>query len=91
MNSHNGSLPDKPLQINKGQDTLNREQLLAEEHKNPDIITLIKRTLRTEESHKVPRLYYMKDGILMRKWLPQDEEWIVVHQIFTEYNPSLMV
>ena len=37
------------------------------------------------EAEKVPECYYVKDGILMRKWRPPlrpaDEDWTVVHQV----------
>ena len=37
------------------------------------------------EAEKVPECYYVRDGILMRKWRPPlrpaDEDWTVIHQI----------
>ena len=37
------------------------------------------------EAEKVPECYYVKDGMLMRKWRPPlrpaDEDWTVVHQV----------
>ena len=71
--------------VSQGKDILSRERLLSEQHKDPDIIQLSKRALPPEEATKVGECFYMKDGILMRKWRPPDaspdEVWRVVHQI----------
>lgn len=65
-------------------DILSREQLLAEQHTDPDI-QLSKSDLPSEEVIKVGDCFYLKDSILMRKLRPpkasNDEVWRVVHQI----------
>lgn len=48
-------------------DILGREQLLSEQHRDPDIIQLSKRALPPKEAIKVGECFYLKDGILMRK------------------------
>lgn len=67
-------------------DILSREQLLAEQHTDPDVIQLSKRALPPEEVIKVGECFYLKDGILMRKWRPPeaspDKVWRVVYQIY---------
>uniref|UniRef100_A0A8W8JI11 Uncharacterized protein n=1 Tax=Magallana gigas TaxID=29159 RepID=A0A8W8JI11_MAGGI len=66
-------------------DILSREQLLAEQHTDSDVIQLSKRALPPEEVIKVGECFYLNDGILMRKWRPPeaspDEVWRVVYQI----------
>ena len=58
---------------------------MSEQNKDPDIIQLSKRALPPGEAAKVGECFYIKDGILMRKWrppdAPPDEVWQVVHQI----------
>lgn len=86
------SLPSK-----QENDILSREQLLAEQHTDPDIIQLSKRALPPEEVIKVGECFYLKDGILMRKWRPPeaypDEMWHVIHQIVVPavYRRDIMV
>ena len=71
--------------VDVGEDSLTREKLKAEQKKDPEIVELFKRSLSLNESDQVPVCYYMKDGLLMRKWRPPevaaDDEWAVVHQI----------
>lgn len=66
-------------------DILSREQLLAEQHTDPDIIQLSKRALPPEEVIKIGECFDLKDGILMRKRRPPeatpDDVWRVVYQI----------
>ena len=69
----------------KGHDTLSRSQLIKEQYSDPEISTLFQRALPDSEISHVPVCYYIKNGILMRKWrppdVPADDEWTVNHQI----------
>ena len=60
------------LPLDKGKDTLSREQQLSEQSQDPDTIQLRKRAHPPEEDDKVGECFYVKDGILMRKWRPPD-------------------
>lgn len=77
-------------------DTLSREQLLAEQHTDPDIIQLYKRAVPPEEVSKIGYSFYLKDGILMRKLRPPeaspDEVCRVVYQLVvpTVYRKDIM-
>ena len=53
--------------LDKGKDTLSREQLLSEQSKDPAVVQLRKRALPFEEADKVVYCFYVKDDILMRK------------------------
>ena len=60
-------------------------QLIQEQQTDPEISKLIFRALPEDEISQVPMCYYIKNGILMRKWrpydVPADDEWAVYHQI----------
>ena len=60
-------------------------QLIQEQQTDPEISKLIFRALPEDEIPQVPMCYYIKNGILMRKWRPSDvladDEWAVYHQI----------
>jgi hypothetical protein len=71
------------IQLNHDQDTLIREQLLSEQNKDPDIIQLSKRVLPSEETGKVGECFYIKDGILMWKWRPPDQDRMKFGRSFT--------
>ena len=74
-----------PRSIDQGHDTLSKSQLIQEQQTDPDISKLIFRALPEDEISQVPMCYYVKNGILMRKWrpfdVPADDEWAVYHQI----------
>ena len=74
-----------PRSIDQGHNTLSKSQLIQEQQTDPEISTLIFRALPEDEISKVPMCYYIKNGILMRKWrpfdVPADDEWAVYHQI----------
>ena len=74
-----------PRSIDQGQDTLSKSQLIQEQQTDPEISKLIFRALPEDEISQVPMCYYIKNGILMRKWrpfdVPADDEWGVYHQI----------
>ena len=74
-----------PRSIDQGHDTLSKSQLIQEHQTDPEISKLIFRALSEDEISQVPMCYYIKNGILMRKWrpfdVPADDEWAVYHQI----------
>ena len=74
-----------PRSIDQGHDTLSKSQLIQEQQTDPEISKLIFRALPEDEISQVPMCYYIKNGILMRKWrsfdVPADDEWAVYHQI----------
>ena len=79
------SCHSSPRSIDQGHDTLSKSQLIQEQQTDPEISKLIFRALPEDEISKVPMCYYIKNGILMRKWrpfdVPADDEWAVYHQI----------
>ena len=74
-----------PMSIDQGHDTLSKSQLIKEQQTDPEILKLIFRALPEDEISQVPMCYYIKNGIIMRKWrpydVPADDEWAVYHQI----------
>ena len=74
-----------PRSIDQGHDTLSKSQHIQEQQTDPEISKLIFRALPEDEISQVPMYFYIKNGILMRKWrpfdVPADDEWAVYHQI----------
>ena len=74
-----------PRSNDQGHDTLSKSQLIQEQQTDPEISKLIFRALPEDEISQVPMCYYIKNGILMRKWrpfdVPADDELAVYHQI----------
>ena len=74
-----------PRSIDQGHDMLSKSQLIQEQQTDPEISKLIFRALPEDEISQVPMYYYMKNGIVMRKWrpfdVPADDEWAVHHLI----------
>ena len=64
---------------------MSRSQLCKEQHNDPKILPLLKRAFDEKEIDQVSVCFYVKNGILMRKWGPPDvsaeDEWTVNHQI----------
>jgi hypothetical protein len=60
--------PNTDIHLYQDQDTLCQEQLLSEQNKDPDIIQLSKRAFPPVEAAKVGECFYIKDGIIMKKW-----------------------
>ena len=79
------SCHSSPRSIDQGHDTLSKSQLIQEQQTDPEISKLIFKALPEDEISQVPMCYYIKNGILMRKWrpfdVPADDEWAVYHQI----------
>ena len=74
-----------PRSIDQGHGMLSKSQLIQEQQTDPEISKLFFRALPEDEISQVPMCYYIKNGILMRKWrpfdVPADDEWAVYHQI----------
>ena len=79
------SCHSSPRSIDQGHDTLSKSQLIQEQQTDPEISKLIFRALPEDEISQVPMCYYIKNGILMRKWrpydVPADDKWAVYYQI----------
>ena len=69
----------------QGHDLVSRSQLYKEQHNDPEILPLLEWDFDEKEIDQVPVCFYVKKGILMRKWRPLDvtaeDEWTVNHQI----------
>lgn len=65
--------------------TFTRNSLVREQQADSVIKDLSQKAYSETEAEKVPECYYVKSGILMRKWRPPEspakEEWRVIHQI----------
>ena len=77
-NSPDESFSDYEEKISKG-------NLIAEQHKDPDISCLFSRTVDESEVSSNPICYFVKNGVLMRKWRPPDisaeDEWAIKYQV----------
>ena len=62
-----------------------RDSLIREQKADPILVGLARNALSVADSENVAECYYIKSGILMRKWRPprspSNEEWRIVHQI----------
>ena len=56
----------------QGHDLVSRSQLCKEQYNDPEILPLLERALDEKEIDQVPVCFYVKNGILMRKWRPPD-------------------
>lgn len=85
LDDHKSSQLSKSPVIDIDQHSLNRRQLIDEQMKDKELLQLHRKAQPPDEAEKVPECYYLKDGVLMRKWRPPDanpdEEWRTVHQI----------
>ena len=77
-NSPDESFSDYREKISKG-------NLIAEQLKDPDISCLFPRTVDESEVSSNPICYFIKNGVLMRKWRPPDisaeDEWAIKYQV----------
>ena len=66
-------------------DKVSTSQLIAEQHKDTELVSLFARVVSENEVSKNPVCLFTKNGVLMRKWRPPDvsveNEWAVKHQI----------
>ena len=64
---------------------LSTQRLILDQDKDQEIRKLSQHALDEKEASKVPVCYFVKDGVLMRKWRPPDveasHEWKIIHQI----------
>ena len=80
----------------QGHDLVSWSQLCKEQHNDPEILPLLERAFDEKEIDQVPVCFYVKNGILMRKWCPPDvsaeDEWTVNHQIVVPrvYRPEIL-
>ena len=62
-----------------------REELIKAQKSDTDLVELCNKALSVEEADKVPVCYFVKDGVLMRKYrppnIPATDEWKVYRQI----------
>ena len=77
--------PENHNTIDSPDMSLSRSKLISEQENDPDLTPLFKLVLPPVELDMVPVGYYVRNGVLMRKWrppnVPASEEWSVVHQI----------
>lgn len=70
--------------------------LITEQQNDPDISVLIQHARDEADAANDPICYFMKNGILMRKWRPStmsvNEEWLVRYQIVIPktYQPEVL-
>ena len=72
--------------LNEGLDIpLTKSKLVSEQEKDDELAPLFELVLPQSELDNVPVGYFVKNGVLMRKWrpplVPASEEWSIVHQI----------
>ena len=71
--------------VEEGHDIRSRSQLSEEQHKDPEISSLFHKADNETDLAQDPICFYIKNGILMRKWrspeVSADDEWPVNHQI----------
>ena len=64
---------------------LSKDELIKGQKSDPEIGILRDTALTAEAATKVPVCYFMKSGVLMRKWrpadVPADDEWKVNYQV----------
>ena len=110
-NSLSSSLSDKQTELHnkesshyssmlndqgQGHDLVSRSQLCKEQHNDPKILPLLERAFNEKKIDQVQVCFYVKNGILMRKWRPPDvsaeDEWTVNHQIVVPrvYRPEIL-
>ena len=75
---------------------MSRSQLHKEQHNETKILPLLERAFDEKEIDQVPVCFYVKNGILIRKWSPPDvsakDEWTVNHQVVDPrvYRPEIL-
>ena len=64
--------------------TLSRQELIKEQNKDVEMGNLYQHALDEADISTVPRCYFLKEGVLMRKWrpptIPASQEWNVIYQ-----------
>ena len=81
-----GTLSDKV-------DKVSTSQLIAEQHKDTELVRLFARVVNENEVSQNPVCLFTKNGVLMRKWRPPDvsieDESAVKHQIVVPKSYTL--
>ncbi len=78
------------------QDVVSDDKLSVNQRGDPELDRLFDISVSEEDSKGVARCYFVKSGILMRKWrpvdVPADQEWHVVYQVVVprKYRPQLI-
>ncbi|XP_067901966.1 otogelin-like [Heterodontus francisci] len=71
--------------LDNPKERFSQSSLITAQQANPELNEVGKSALTEAEAKGVPEGYYIKNGILMRKWRPPhrptDKEWVVVHLI----------
>ena len=66
-------------------ESISKPNLINEQKSDPEIVSLIEQACDEKETAEHATGYYLKNGILMRKWRPTevcvDDEWSVRYQI----------
>ena len=72
-------------QVRMGQLPCGREMLIEQQKADPDLVELREKALTPDEATLVPICYFVKSGVLMRKFrppeVPAEDEWKVIYQI----------
>jgi hypothetical protein len=72
-------------------------QMVMDQHGDASVNKYFDETVSEQEYADLPTCYYVKSGLLMRKWrppdVPADEDWRVFHQIVVpvKYRNDIMV
>ncbi len=72
------------------------EELIKAQKSDTDLVQLCNKALSVEAADKVPVCYFVKDGVLMRKYrppnIPATDEWKVYRQIvvLTKYKSEML-
>ena len=82
--------------VEEDHDIRSKSQLSKEQHKDPEISPLFQKTVSETDLAEDPICFYIKNGILMRKWrtpeIPADDEWAANHPIVVPkiYNSEIL-
>lgn len=82
-----GVLPDvlSGMEENPGEQQLSRQRLILEQSRDSSLSSLHSLVLSGEDIEKVSSSYFLKHGVLMRKWHPpfvsKEDDWSIVLQI----------
>ena len=81
MKSHTAGEPNESVKNMM----LSTQTLILDQDKDQEIRKLKQHALDEKEASKVPMCYFVKSGVLMRKWHPPDveasHEWRVIYRI----------
>ena len=80
-------MDNNPIEVQSSDDgsKVSTDSLIKAQESDPELAPLIHGALCEYEAVKVPTCFYIKAGVLMRKWRPStaspEDEWQVSHQI----------